>query len=127
MKRIFIAALTLFSLRALAAAPSTIFVDATDAKRGAFHSHMTIPASPGPLTLVYPKWIPGEHIPSGPLMQMAGLHIRAGENEITWSRDRIDLFAFHIDVPRGVQSIDVDFDYLSPSSTFGSGYGESAN
>src|SRR5438477_53028 len=105
----------------------TVFVDATDARRGVFHTHLTIPATAGPMTLVYPKWIPGEHMPTGPLMQMAGLHIRAGDAELAWSRDRVDLFAFHIDVPRGAQSIDADFDYLSPSSTFGGGYGESAN
>ena len=79
------------------------------------------------MTFVYPKWVPGEHTPTGPLMQMAGLHVRAGGAEIPWSRDRVDMFAFHVDVPAGAQSIDVDFDYLSPSSTFGAGYGESAN
>lgn len=127
MKRIFIAALTLFSLRTLAATQSTIVVDATDARRGVFHSHITIPVTPGAMTLVYPKWIPGEHMPTGPIMQMAGLHIHAGETELAWARDKADMFAFHIDVPRGAQKIDVDFDYLSPSQTFGGGYGESAN
>jgi len=111
----------------LAANPASVFVDASDAPRGVFHSHLTIPAAPGPLTLVYPKWIPGEHTPTGPLMQLAGLHMRAGATELAWWRDRVDLFAFHVDVPPGVTAIDVDFDYLSPSSTFGAGYGESAN
>src|SRR5437588_3613244 len=105
----------------------TVFVDATDARRGVFHSHVTLPAKSGPMTFVYPKWIPGEHTPTGPLMQMAGLHVRAGGAEIAWTRDRVDMFAFHIDVPANAQSIEVDFDYLSPSSTFGAGYGESAN
>ena len=85
----------LFAVRAVAAEPATIFVDATDARRGVFHSHLTVPAA----TLVYPKWIPGEHMPTGPLMQMAGLHVRANGNEIAWTRDRVDVFAFHIDVP----------------------------
>src|SRR5438067_2630261 len=105
----------------------TVFVDATDARRGVFHSHVTLPVKSGPMTFVYPKWIPGEHTPTGPLMQLAGLHVRAGGAEIPWSRDRVEMFEFHVDVPEGVQSIDVDFDYLSPSSTFGAGYGESAN
>jgi predicted metalloprotease with PDZ domain len=119
--------LLLFAVRAFAADPATIFVDATDARRGVFHSHLTIPATPGAMTLVYPKWIPGEHMPTGPLMQMAGLHVRAGNNEIAWKRDGVDVFAFHVDVPASATALDVDFDYLSPSATFAGGYGESAN
>jgi predicted metalloprotease with PDZ domain len=124
MKR---ALLILLVAGAAYAQPATVFVDATDAHRGVFHSHLTIPASPGAMTLVYPKWIPGEHMPTGPLMQVAGLHIYANGNEIAWTRDRVDVFAFHVDVPAGASALDVDFDYLSPSSTFGGGYGESAN
>jgi predicted metalloprotease with PDZ domain len=105
----------------------TVLVDATDARRGIFHTHLTIPIAQRPVTLVYPKWVPGEHAPSGPLMQMAGLHIRGGGNELTWHRDPVDPFAFHIDAPANVASVDVDFDYMSPSSTFGFGYGESSN
>src|SRR5581483_5038147 len=117
--------LVLLFVPALAA--QTVFVDATDARRGIFHSHVTLPAKSGPMTFVYPKWIPGEHMPTGPLMQLAGLHVHAGGAEIAWTRDRVDMFAFHVDVPAGAQSIDVDFDYMSPSTTFGGGYGESAN
>jgi predicted metalloprotease with PDZ domain len=119
----------LFLVTALSALglESTLFVDCSDARRGVFHAHVTIPAVPGPMTLVYPKWIPGEHTPTGPLMQVAGLHVRAGDRELAWTRDPVDLFAFHIDVPAGVTAIGVDLDYLSPSSTFGAGYGESAN
>src|SRR5438128_10044503 len=105
----------------------TVFVDATDARRGVFHSHVTLPAKSGPMTFVYPKWIPGEHMPTGPLMQMAGLHVRAGGNEIAWTRDKVEMFSFHVDVPAGATALEVDFDYLSPSVTFGGGYGESAN
>ncbi|HJT17983.1 MAG TPA: M61 family peptidase [Thermoanaerobaculia bacterium] len=110
-----------------ALAAQTVFVDATDARRGIFHTHVTLPAKSGPMTFVYPKWIPGEHMPTGPLMQVAGLHVHAGGTEIAWKRDLIDVFAFHVDVPANAQTIDVDFDYMSPSSTFGGGYGESAN
>ena len=117
----------LLILIAQAVFAQTVFVDATDARRGVFHSHLTLPATAGPMTLVYPKWIPGEHMPTGPLMQMAGLRIRAGASDVAWSRDRIDMFAFHISVPAGTEAIDVDLDYLSPSHTFGGGYGESSN
>lgn len=117
----------LFVLFAQAAVAQTIFVDATDARRGVFHSHMNIPVTGTAVTLVYPKWIPGEHMPTGPLMQMGGLHVRAENRDLTWSRDPVDVFAFHVNVPAGTQSIDADFDYLSPMVTFAGGYGESAN
>jgi predicted metalloprotease with PDZ domain len=123
MKRSFVLALFI----AQAAVAQTVFVDAADAKRGVFHSHITIPVTGGSVTLVYPKWIPGEHMPTGPLMQMAGLRVHAGDRELPWSRDLVDVFAFHISVPQGTQTIDADFDYLSPMVTFAGGYGESAN
>jgi predicted metalloprotease with PDZ domain len=125
MKRFFVlVAVALVTFPALAA---TVFVDAAEARRGVFHTSVNIPLNPGPATLVYPKWIPGEHTPTGPLMQVVGLHVRAGGREIAWQRDPVDLFAFHLDVPAGANAVDVAFDYLSPAETFGAGYGESAN
>jgi len=106
---------------------ATVAVDATDARRGIFHTHVTMPAVAGPMTFVYPKWIPGEHMPTGPLMQVAGLHVRANGTELAWTRDAVEMFSFRVDVPQGANAIDVDFDYVSPSMTFGGGYGESAN
>jgi len=125
MKRLLLALAA--GLAALSSFAATIHVDASEARRGLFHTYITIPAKSGLFTFVYPKWIPGEHTPTGPLMQMAGLHVRAGGREIPWSRDAVDMFAFHVDVPAGADAIDIAFDYLSPSSTFGAGYGESAN
>ncbi len=98
----------------------SVAVDCTDARRGIFHTKLTIAAKPGPVTLVYPKWIPGEPTPTGPLMQVAGLHMSSA-----WTRDPVDLFAFHTEA--SATPLEVDFDYLSPWSTFGAGYGESAN
>lgn len=119
--------LAFFLLASTVLAQNTVSVDATDCRRGVFHAHLTIAAKAGPLTLVYPKWIPGEHMPTGPITQLAGLHVKANGSELAWSRDLVDPFAFHVDVPAGATSVDVDLDYLSPSSTFGGGYGESAN
>src|SRR5438067_12365231 len=101
----------------LAALPSfavSVVVDASEARRGVFHASITMPVKSGPFTFVYPKWVPGEHTPTGPLMQVVGLHVRAGGREIAWTRDPVDLFAFHVDVPAGADAIDVAFDYLSP-------------
>ncbi len=70
---ILIAALVSFSLPAAAAArPITLAVDASEAPRHILHARMVIPARPGPLTLRYPKWIPGEHAPTGPIQLRAG-------------------------------------------------------
>ena len=106
---------------------ASVFVDASDARRGIFHTSVTMPLKNGPAAFVYPKWVPGEHTPTGPLMQMTGLHVWAGGREIPWHRDAVEMFTFHVDVPAGVETVEIAFDYLSPSSTFGAGYGESAN
>ena len=47
----------------------------TDAPRKILHAMLSIPVQPGPLTLVYPQWIPGEHGPTGPIDNLAGLVI----------------------------------------------------
>src|SRR5438874_10597372 len=67
--------------------PITLFVDASETPRKILHARETIPALPGPMTLFYPKWIPGEHAPSGPINDLAGLHFTAGGKEIAWRRD----------------------------------------
>ena len=76
--------------------------------------HETIPVKAGELTLLYARWIPGEHSPTGPISKIAGLNVTAGGKRLPWLRDPVDVFAFHVNVPAGVSSIDVDFQYLSP-------------
>src|SRR5262249_14294746 len=78
------------------------------------------PAAPGPLTLFYPKWVPGDHAPTGPINDLAGLHITANGQPLFWKRDPIELFAFHIDVPQGASSVDVKLDFLSATEAGGS-------
>lgn len=96
-----------------------LWVDASEAPRKIFHVRMAIPVSPGPLTLVYPKWIPGEHGPTGPIVNLAGLRLEANGRELPWRRDSRDLFAFHTEIPMSVSRLDVSFDYLSPTSPGG--------
>src|SRR5437879_6171351 len=86
-----------------AAAPITLSVDATEAPRKLFHARMTMPVTPGPLTLVYPQWIPGEHGPTGPIINLAGLKFTANGKTIPWRRDDVEMYAFHLDVPAGVK------------------------
>jgi predicted metalloprotease with PDZ domain len=103
-------------------------VDATDAPRGIFHSHLVIPAAPGELTLAYPKWVQGEHAPSGPIMQMAGLTVSAQGKALAWHRDPLEMFQVRVEVPAGAREVEVDFDYLSPPEAInGLGYGETPN
>ncbi len=92
--------------------PMTIVLDAQKAPIGLAYAHMTIPVKPGPFTLDYPQWIPGEHGPTGPLNDMSELKISANGTNIPWSRDQVDMYAFHIDVPQGVTSVNVDFTVL---------------
>ncbi len=93
----------------------TIAVDATTAPRKIFHATLKIPASPGDLTLYYPKWIPGEHAPDGPVIDLAGLFFRADGKILKWRRDTLDGFTIHVDVPPGVTEITADLDFLSPA------------
>lgn len=74
--------------------------------------HERIPAPAGAFTIVYPKWIPGEHGPTGPLNDLAALRVSAGGTPLDWRRDPVDLYAFHVEVPSGARAIDVDFDVL---------------
>jgi predicted metalloprotease with PDZ domain len=92
--------------------PMTIVLDERTAPRGFAYTHMTIPVRPGPFTLDYPKWIPGEHAPTGPLNDLSELRISAKGQPIAWHRDEVDMYAFHIDVPADVTSVDVDFTVL---------------
>ena len=99
----------------VAPGPITLSVDATGASRKLFHAHMTIPVTPGPLTLVYPKWIPGEHGPTGPIINLAGLKFIGGGKTIPWRRDDVEMYAFHLDVPAGVKELEASLEFLSPT------------
>jgi predicted metalloprotease with PDZ domain len=90
-----------------------IAVDASDTAQGIFRVHEVVPVRAGELTLLYPQWIPGNHSPSGPIDMLAGLMLEANGKPVSWQRDDYDVYAFHVDVPRGVSSLDVDFQYLS--------------
>ena len=98
--------------------PGTIAltVDATDTARGIFRVKETIPVVAGPLVLLYPAWLPGAHAPQGAIDKVAGLVITAAGTPLTWRRDPVDVHAFHVDVPAGVTSLDVAFQFLSATT-----------
>ncbi|MGA8493366.1 MAG: M61 family peptidase [Terriglobales bacterium] len=94
-------------------------VDLTDAPRNIYHSRMTIPVKPGPLTLVYPKWIPGNHRPSGPIVNLTGIKMEAAGQTLAWQRDPVDMYAFHVDVPAGATELQVSFDTITDDGSAG--------
>jgi predicted metalloprotease with PDZ domain len=99
--------------------PGTIklTVDATDVTRAIFKVHETVPVSgPSDVVLLYPKWLPGNHSPSGQINKVAGFRATANGRELNWVRDTLDVYAFHVAVPQGVSTIDVDFQYVSPTA-----------
>lgn len=92
-------------------------VDASDVTRGIFRVEQTIPvAKAGRLTLLYPKWLPGNHAPRGPIDSLAGLAFTANGKKLTWIRDSAEIYAFHVEIPKGVTEIKAEFQYLSPTA-----------
>jgi predicted metalloprotease with PDZ domain len=92
--------------------PMTVTLDARKAALGRAYAHITIPVAPGRFTIDYPQWIPGEHGPTGPLSDISELRVSAGGKQLRWSRDQVDLYAFHLTVPPGTSTINVDFTVL---------------
>jgi len=96
--------------------PGTLLlsVDATDTERHIFRIHETVPVTGGvPLTLLFPKWLPGNHSPTGPISDMGGLTFTADGQRVAWSRDTVDDYAFHVTPPANARKLEVDFQYLS--------------
>jgi len=89
-------------------------VDATDIDHRIFRVREQLPVSPGPLTLLYPEWLPGKHAPRGPIDKLAGLRFSANGQPLAWKRDPLDVYAFQLDVPAGASRLDVEFEFLTP-------------
>src|SRR5262249_3453931 len=103
----------------------TLEVDASDAPQKILHATATMPARPGAMTLFYPKWIPGEHMPSGPIANLTGLHVFADGKEVEWRRDLVEMHAFAITVPAGARTLTAKYDYVVP--TGGGAFGSTAS
>jgi predicted metalloprotease with PDZ domain len=67
--------------------------------------------------LFFPQWLPGNHSATGPIERFSGLTISANGASVSWTRDVVNMYAFHVHAPAGVRSVDVSFDYLSPTSS----------
>jgi predicted metalloprotease with PDZ domain len=119
-------ALLCFATAVRAADAVKLSVDLTGAPRHILHATMRIPAAPGPMTLRYPKWLPGEHGPTGPIKDLAGIFVKANGKDIGWTRDPKDMFAFLVEVPAGVSEIEASLDLLIPTNPEGFSSGASA-
>jgi predicted metalloprotease with PDZ domain len=99
--------------------PGTIVlnVDATNLSQQIFRMRMSMPVKPGPLTLLYPQWLPANHGPNGPITQLAGLKFTANGKPVEWTRDPVQVFAFHLVVPEGASVLEAEYQYLSPLDT----------
>jgi predicted metalloprotease with PDZ domain len=96
-----------------------LHVDLTDAPRNIYHAKLNIPVLPGATTLVFPKWIPGNHRPSGPIAALTGIHMEAAGKVVVWKRDDVDMYAFHVTIPEGVHELDVSLDAITSNDSAG--------
>ena len=120
------ASLLFAAAAAFAQSNATLAVDASDAPRNLLHARETIPAQPGPLTLFYPKWIPGEHGPTGPLTDLVNVKFSAGGGPLAWRRDLVEMHAFHLEVPAGATEVVATFDFVLPPNAEGFSAGASS-
>jgi predicted metalloprotease with PDZ domain len=95
----------------------SLTVDATQTPQKMLHAKLVTPVKPGPLTLYYPKWLPGEHGPDGPIGSLTGLKFEANGKTIPWQRDLLDVYTFHVDVPAGVTHLTASYDYIEPDGS----------
>ena len=98
-----------------------IHVDLTDAPRNIYHAHLRIPVNPGAITLVFPKWIPGNHRPSGPIGALTGINMQALGQPLAWERDPVDMYAFHVTVPAAADELQVSLDAVTTQDSAGGG------
>ena len=89
-------------------------VDASEVTRRILHCRLLVPAKPGSMKLVYPKWVPGDHRPDGPIMDLVGLRFKARGKVLQWVRDSTDMYAFQIQVPDDADKIQVTYDLVGP-------------
>jgi predicted metalloprotease with PDZ domain len=96
-----------------AAIAASVEVDAREASRGIERVHLVLPVKPGKLTLLYPKWLPGEHSPDGPIAGLSGLKFSSNGQAIAWQRDADNMYAFHLTIPGGSSALDVVFEVVA--------------
>jgi predicted metalloprotease with PDZ domain len=110
-----------FLAPSLTAQAIRLHVDLTDAPRNIYHAHLQIPVHAGEISLVFPKFIPGNHRPSGPIGALTGIRMEGAGRSLAWQRDPVESYEFHVDVPKGVDTLDVSLDAITTQDSAGSG------
>ena len=98
-----------------------LHVDLTDAPRNIYHAQLQIPVHAGEISLVFPKWIPGNHRPSGPIGGLTGIRMEAAGHPLSWQRDPVEMYEFHVNVPPGVATLNVFLDAITLLDSAGGG------
>ncbi len=98
-----------------------LHVDLTDAPRNIYHAHLQIPVHAGEISLVFPKFIPGNHRPSGPIGALTGIRMESAGRPLSWQRDPVESYEFHVSVPKGVDTLDVALDAITTQDSAGAG------
>jgi predicted metalloprotease with PDZ domain len=97
------------------AAPKTpiqIVANLSEAPRRLYHAEVDIPVTEGPVALTTPKWIPGNHRPTGPVDDITGVVFTANGQTLPWRRDDVDLYQFHVTIPKGVTTLHAHLDCI---------------
>lgn len=91
-------------------------VDATDLDRRVLWVQQRLPVKTTGqrLTLRLARFLPGTHGPWGDAVRLAGLVIEAAGQRLPWRRDGVDTHAYQVEVPAGVHTLALRFQYLSP-------------
>jgi predicted metalloprotease with PDZ domain len=110
-----------FLAQTLAAQAIRLHVDLTDAPRNIYHAHLQIPVRPGEISLVFPKFIPGNHRPSGPIGALTGIRMEGSGHPLSWQRDPVESYEFHVSVPKGVDTLEVALDAITTQDSAGAG------
>jgi predicted metalloprotease with PDZ domain len=110
-----------FLAQSLGAQAIRLHVDLTDAPRNVYHAHLQIPVHAGEISLVFPKFIPGNHRPSGPIGALTGIRMEAAGHPLLWQRDPIESYEFHVSVPKGVDTLEVALDAITTQDSAGAG------
>jgi predicted metalloprotease with PDZ domain len=93
--------------------PISLIVDVTNTTDRILNVHETIPVKGRDVTLLYPEWLPGTHSPSNPVESLAGLMVTAGGKRVSWVRDRVNMYAFHVEVPKDATTLEINFQFLA--------------
>jgi predicted metalloprotease with PDZ domain len=108
------------------AQPIKVAVDATQAPQKILHAQLQIPVTAGEVKLVLPKWIPGEHGPTGPIADLTGLKFFANGQRLAWRRNLDEMYEFHVTVPQGATTLEATLDLVLPAPPEGFSSGASA-